>query len=75
MNPTFKKFLLETKEFSLLTEALEKKWSLKITALKIKEPKIREQALKLAEKLKDLAVVKSIKNRHDDFLIDIGYKN
>lgn len=75
MNSTFKKFLLEAKEFSLLTEALEKKWSLKITALKIKEPKIREQALELAEKLKDLAVVKSIKNRHDDFLIDIGYKN
>lgn len=75
MNPTFKKFLIEAKEFSLLTEALEKKWNLKVTALKIKEPKIRKQALELAEKLKDLAIAKSIKNRHDDFLIDIGYKN
>ena len=75
MNTTFKNFLIEAKEFSLLTEALEKKWSLKVTALKIKEPKLREQALKLAEKLKNLAVAKSVKNRHDDFLIDIGYKN
>lgn len=75
MNPKFKKLLLEAKEFSLLTEALEKKWSLKITALKIKEPEVREQALKLAEKLKNLAVAKSIENRYDDFLIDIGYKN
>lgn len=75
MNPTFKNFLQEVKEFGLLTEALEKKWSLRITALKIKEPKKREQALELAEKLKNLAVAKSIKNRHDDFLIDIGYKN
>ena len=75
MNPAFKKFLLEAKEFSLLTEALEKKWSLKITALKIKEPKKREQALELAEKLKNLAIAKSVKNRHDDFLIDIGFKN
>lgn len=75
MNPKFKKFLLEAKQFSLLTEALEKKWSLKITALKIKEPEVKEQALQLAEKLKNLAVAKSIENRYDDFLIDIGYKN
>lgn len=75
MNPAFKNLLIEAREFSLLTEALEKKWSLKITALKIKEPKIREQAIQLAEKLKNLAVAKSVKNRYDDFLIDIGYKN
>lgn len=75
MNPAFKNLLMEAREFSLLTEALKKKWSLKVTALKIKEPKIREQALELAEKLKNLAVAKSVKNRHDDFLIDIGFKN
>jgi len=75
MNPAFKNLLIEAREFGLLTEALKKKWSLRITALKIKEPLVRQQALELAEKLKNLAVAKSIENRYDDFLIDIGYKN
>ena len=39
-------------------------------ALKIKEPKIKEQALKLAEKLQALAIAKANKNRINDFIMD-----
>jgi hypothetical protein len=69
MHPQFKKFLLESNLFALLNEGLTKKLSLKIMALKIKEPKKREEALKLATELQRKAIARA-KSSYTNFEID-----
>lgn len=70
MSPTFKKFLIANKQFALLTESLKNKWSLTLTAKKIPDPKIREQALKLVNTLKEKAVKFSQNKKYQDFVMD-----
>lgn len=70
MSPTFKKFLIQNKQFAVLTESLKNKWSLTMTAKKIPNPQVREQALELVDKLKEKAVKFSQNRKCQDFIID-----
>ena len=70
MSPTFKNFLIANKQFALLTESLKNKWSLTVTAKKIPNPKIREQALTLVNKIKEKAIKFSQNEKYQDFIMD-----
>lgn len=70
MSPTFKKFLIENKLFALLTESLKNKWSLTVTAKKIPNPKIREEALALVAKLQAKAKSFNENKKYQDFVMD-----
>lgn len=70
MSPQFKKFLKENRLFALLTESLKNKWSLTLTAKKIPDPKIREQALELANKIRENAIKFSQNKKNLDFIMD-----